>query len=242
MRGLIDILFPGNEKPIVNLKRELVKEARTMDLAQISMQDEQARFEDKKIICDLSVAVEAIAPKRITGPFKSLYIEYATDTGAYVYFKARSNDDFQAWRKLKNKDTIEFDTIVNEAFLYYPAQAGKTLEIIVSYAGKTRPGSINAVSIPNVEANTIETKAKVNVTAVEGVIAPVLASRSCATIQNLDADPVFLGGSTVTDDAGARPGVRLAQYEIAFHKNSAALYGIKAAALTGDVSLLEEGQ
>ena len=217
---------------------DLVAAASRLDRARIADQSATRPFSVQQIVLDLSTACDRTQPYRIGFPFKSLFVQDASDVFANVSCVLGSNDSLQSPFKLKHNASIEMDHPVNEAFLFWEAQAGKSMTLIAFVEARFRTGSQISVSGGGVSINdgstaTLSSATLAATTATE--IAAADTQRKKASIYNDTGDTLYLGpDNTVTDSTG----IPLADGNIIYWQNTAALYGYSVAG--GDIRKLEE--
>ena len=97
----------------------------------------------KKVPIDLSVARSVNNALKISVPFKSVTVEAATDSTCKIYLGLGDNtlDALQDAKELKANDSFDFERFVGSAFLFWDAQAGKSLKLVFSTTGSFKPGS-----------------------------------------------------------------------------------------------------
>jgi hypothetical protein len=199
----------------------------------------QKPFGIQKEVVDLSTA--SVNPKRIGFPFRSIYVESATDVLANISLKPNSSDSFQSAIKLKQNDSWSRDLPVSEAYLSWDAQPGKTITLVYMLDSEFRSGSQISVTgggVSIVDGSTVTGPTRVTLAATTAAaIAPALSTRKKATIENKTGADLYIGDSTVTN-SGATEGIKVAAGGIIYWQNTGALYGYSVAG--GNVHRLEE--
>lgn len=130
----------------------------------------------------------------------------------------------------------------NKLFLSWPAQSGVSARIIVyKYDANPWEQRADLRFQGRQDGTSIVTQDKVLVaSAAATLIVPAKLTRKVATITNIGGGNIVgLGGSTLTNIAGARPGNLIQQYQSAMYRGTDALYGIAETSDT-NVSVNEE--
>lgn len=202
----------------------------------------QRPFSVQIFTVDLATAKLSTNPMKISGQFKSLYIQSATDTIANVQILLGSRDTTQSAFTMKQNDAISTSQPVAEAYMYWAAQTGKTLTFVTFTDVEFRSGSQISVSGGGVSINTGTTvtgPTQVALTAVTAtIVIPVNTSRKQATLQNKTGADLYLGGSTIGAVAGANEGLKIPADGFYVWTNTAALYGWSVGG--GNISYIEE--
>lgn len=159
---------------------------------------------------------------RIGYPFQSLYVLEASDAATYVQIKLDTNNQYEGNLKLFKKDSCSFPYQHRDAFIYWPAQSGKSLTLILFVTGMFKPGSFYAEISSAVEANSITNVAPVNVGGSATAILAQDLNRKVAILYNAGSNIVYIGASSVT----TANGIPLAPSGSISYKNTAAIYGI----------------
>jgi len=97
----------------------------------------------KKVPIDLTTARSVNNALKIGVPFKSVSVEGATDSTCKIYLGLGDNtlDALQDAKELKANDSFDFDSFVSSAFVFWDAQAGKSLKLVFATTGSFKPGS-----------------------------------------------------------------------------------------------------
>ena len=115
--------------------------ANRMSEIQRSISGREAVFQ--KISIDLSTARGENNGDKISIPFRSVFVRNATDTSAVCYLSPGENHigAMASAMRLYNKDSFDFGKTLANAFLWWPAQAGKTIDLYLSTEGAMTAGS-----------------------------------------------------------------------------------------------------
>lgn len=187
---------------------------------------------------DLATAQLETNPKPVGFAFRSFIVFDATDTSATISMRLGTRDSYQdAFDITKTTSTFELPYPVNNAFLHWTAQTGKTMTLIYFRSGKM---TLNRTSTAVTAGEGSAIGAPVQVTLVAATAAAILpasGSRNTAIAQNNTGADIWVGDSTVTN-AGATLGIRYSNGERIIWKNTAALYAYSVAG--GVVSTVEE--
>lgn len=222
----------------------ILNNLRTPDRARIYEAGTQRPFSIQKIDLDLSVAKLDTNPFRVGFPFKSVWVSAATDVGVVVNIKIGSRDTTQSSLPLHKNDSLPLDFPTSEAYLDWPAQPGKTLSLTFFTDAEFRPGTqISQISGGFAISSGSIVGPVVPVTLVAltaALIAPALATRIVATIQNKTGADIFISGSSAVTDDGtiATAGIKVPPDGIIYHRNTGALYGYSVGG--GNVNRVEE--
>lgn len=195
----------------------------------------------QRLRIDLDVATKWTNPLEYNGGFKSLFVESVSDPNAYCFFKPNSPNEDQDYAKLAMRDSWAGDGMTSRAFFSWPSQPGKWVEILLFFDSTFQSGSYTQIQAGGVNLSDGATVTTANVLTLlantRAIIAPVDATRKCATIQNKTGGDLYIGDVTV-DSTGAKAGIVIADGATIEWRNSAALYGISVSG--GDVARMEE--
>lgn len=228
-----ELITQESAQAVVDLARQLSK-------ASIFLGSTQKPFEVQTITLDLSTARLSTQPYRIGFPLKSVYVSTATDVLANVNLIPTTQDSYQSAIPFKQNDAWTIDQPISEAYLYWDAQAGKTITLKLFVNSEFRSGSQISVTgggVSIVEGSSFTTT-RVDLTAATATA--VLASdstRKNSSIQNNTVSDVWFGGSSVSN-TGANLGIKVASGATFIYKNTAALYAYSVAGGSGDTGLL----
>lgn len=229
-----EILTP-EEAALILKSADLVKRARIFEGTT------QKPFGVQTITLDLSTAVLSTNPYKIRFPFRSIFIRDATDVYVSINVQVQSQDSYQSAFAMTKNDGWVADYPVTEAYLYWSAQSGKTITLVLFTDSAFKSGSQISVTgggVSIVEGSALTGPTRVTLSAATaGIIAPALSTRKVATLQNKTGASLYIGDSSVTD-SGATEGIELVANAVFYWKNTGALYGYSAAG--GNVHRLEE--
>lgn len=209
--------------------------------AEIFLNTQQAPFTTQAVTFDLSSAVTRAQAKVIGFPFKTFYVQDATDTNVVLSTVVNSNDEVQSPFKIRKNDVWSGDQVTNKMFLFWDAQPGKSVTIIFFTNAEFRSGSQISVTgggVSIVDGSTVVNGGQsVLVAGIATVVAPQLSTRKKATLQNKTGAAIWIGDVTVAT-SGSNQGIEIPADAIIFWQNTAALYAISVAG--GNVNLMEE--
>lgn len=214
-------------------QKELVKADKAVDLAYVR---DNATGRPQTVIrvkLDLSVARSILSPLLISCQFKSVYVETASDVYGIAYLKPNTQEDQQEAFALSLKDSWAVDHPVSKGYLHWPAQAGKTMEILFFTDSQFRSGSQISVTgggVSIVEGSSFTQSALTFVAATALQIFAVNSSRKIGNFQNKTGGSVWVGGASVTNTAAFYEVLPGADFT---WRNTAALYGYSFAGGTG---------
>lgn len=166
----------------------------------------------QKVYCDLGTAQNANNAFKISVPFRSVFVRSATDSGAVVYLAPNENaiGNIAEALPLYKNDSFDFGITMAGAFLWWPAQAGKVIELYVSTEGRMQTGSqisqiAGGLSVSDgstITSNVLGSagdQAKLSITAATMVL-PADTDRKKGTI--------YIDGPCWGGDAGVEVGAR----------------------------------
>jgi hypothetical protein len=211
----------------LDFAKSLLDRAGELGQAQILEGSTQAPLSIIPLTLALDTARLSSDPYKIGFPFKSIYVSAATDATTSVNFKPVTRDEVQGAIPLTLKDAHSFQKMINQGFLYWSAQPGKTITLMLLVDSEFRSGSqINltagGVSVTEGSSSTL---VSVNLSAATAaIIVPQNVSRFASTIQNQTGGDLWIGDSTVTN-AGATQGIKIANGDSVNWRNTGALYG-----------------
>jgi hypothetical protein len=182
---------------------------------------EHTPFEVRTIEKQLDVAVNEAQAIAVGFPFRSVFVIDATDSAVYVNLKPQTQDSFQGSIKLSKKDSLVFELPQSAGYLWWPAQPGKTITIVLFVTAEFRPGNFLVTSTSAIEGSAVRTLIPVSTIVGTFLILPANSSRKKATIYNGSGSTVWMGDSAVTYGSG----VPIETGAFIEWKNTAALYG-----------------
>jgi hypothetical protein len=215
-------------------KKELLK------LAKIYQGNTQRPFSVQKITLNLSNSRLETDPFKIGFPFKSLYVQTATDVYVSLNVKLLTRDTTQSSFPIRLNDTFTNEDEIAEAYLDWSAQPGKSITLIFFLESEFKSGSQISVTgggVSIVDGSSIALGTITLSAATAAAIAPADPLRKKATIQNKTGADLYVGASTVTN-AGATEGILIPNNGIVYWNNTSALYGYSVSG--GKVQRIEE--
>lgn len=218
---------------------------RSLDDAAIFEGNTQSPFEVQKVVLDLSTGNDGTSgagnnPYKLSFPFKSVYVQDATDYLTQVSLYPNTQDTIQSGVPLAIKDVLVFDTPQSKSFLKWPAQSGKTMTLFFLVSGKFQSGSFLSIiggGVAIVEGSAMTHGPVALTTATATVIFSQNSGAKVRTIQNTTGASIWVGGSTVSN-AGANIGIEVLPGAIFQWRNTAALYGYSVAG--GNITQMTE--
>lgn len=202
----------------------------------------QRPFSIQTIVLALDTARLETDPYRIGFPFKSVFIADATDISVTVSMKPGARDSFQSAFPLIKKDSWSVNNPVNEAFLYWSAQSGKTITLVFFTDSEFKSGSQISQNAGGVNINEgSSTTAMAQVTLAAATATPIIPTdslRIVSIIQNKTGADLWVGGSNTVTNSGATEGIKIPADGIIYWRNTANLHGYSVAG--GTVSYFTE--
>lgn len=232
--------MPPNDYMTPDQVDQILSALQRPDRARITDGTYNKPFNVQSMTLSLDTAKLSTAPQKISFPFSSVFIANATDTTVNVNVQLFGQDSMNSTFQMKKNDAFTMPFPISEAYLSWPAQAGKTITIVFFVSGEFRPGS--QISVINGGINISEGSAVAlggQVTllaATAALIAPILSTRNVAWIQNKTGADLYLGDASITD-SGATEGIKVPPDYIISWKSTAGLYGYST--LGGVVSRME---
>lgn len=202
----------------------LLKAASEVLDASLKVNSYEAPQEIRKITLNLGTAQsisKAKDPIHARFPFKSYYVEDATDSSTTVRLRPNTADSMQDAVSIRKKDSHVFQFQQASAYLEWDAQPGKTMTICFFVSSDFKSGTQVSEISTSVDANSRSIIAPVAVTNAATSILPS-SSRSKATLYNDGPETCYLGPSGVT----AANGIPLAPGDYYIDRNTAELFGI----------------
>lgn len=228
-----ELITPESAQAVVDLANQLKK-------ASIFISSTQKPFAIQSITLNLATAQLSTQPFRVGFPFKSVYVSAATDVLANVVLIPTTQDSYQSGVPLKLNDSWTIDEPTSEAYIYWTAQAGKTITLHFFVNSEFRTGSQISVTgggVSIVEGSTLSTT-RVALTAITATsVLAADSTRKTASIQNNTGADVWFGGPSVSN-TGANLGYKVPAGGTFIFKNTGTLYAYSVAGGTGDNGLL----
>lgn len=196
----------------------------------------------KTLPVDLSIARLAGDPFRVGFPFRSFYVISASDPATTINMRLGTRDTSEDSSPLSQESSFELPFPVKEAYLDWPAQAGKTMLLLFSIKGAFKSNKIASITSGGVlitEGTSLTTQTGGTIPAVATALFPQDSSRKLMVIQNQDSIDMWLGDAGVTTDAGTNPGIKIQPGGSYEWKSTAACYFIgKSAGAANKIALM----
>lgn len=218
----------------------LLQDAKRRRGAQIAEAISQRPNTIQSITLDLTSQKLESAPYSIKFPFKSIYIQDASDTLVEVYMKPGNQDSIQSPIILRRNDSLVFDAPIPNAFFHWDAQANKEINIVFFTDAEFRSGSQISVTgggVSIIDGSTVSTSVATLAVAATTQIVASNSSRKVVSIQNNTGADIWVGDSAVTN-SGATLGYKVLTGATFQWRNTGALYGYSIGG--GDLLLLVE--
>lgn len=227
-----EILTTQNTQAILNMADQIRKAA-------IFEGSTQKPFGVQSLTLDLATAQLRTMPFKVGFPFKSVYVSSATDVLANINLIPQTQDSYQSAVPLKLNDSWSREEPLAEAYLYWTAQAGKTITLHFFVDSEFRSGSQisqtgGGVSI--IDGSSFTTSRVTLTAATATSVLSADTTRKQCNIQNNTGGDVWFGGSSVSN-TGANLGQRVSAGAIFVWRNTAALYAYSVAGGAGDNGL-----
>lgn len=191
-------------------KRALIQAFHDDLSAQIFESDVLSPFTFQVITLDLSTARAQSNPYNIAFPFKAIALKNATGGSGTVYARFNTQDSGISWLQLDNNDSVNCERMFGSCDLYWAAQSGKKIDVLLFTNAKFESGSlINSGTIAITPASTIQTTRPNFAAATATSIISVGAVRQRVTIENRSSQSIFLGESSAVTNSGATCGYEL---------------------------------
>jgi hypothetical protein len=225
------------------LARFVLDKAREVDQAKLFENTTQRPFHFYQIVYALDTATKAGQEIKIGFPFKGITVRQATDSTCSVNIRIGAQDAINPDIQLRQNDAINFDEPINEAYLSWSAQTGKSITLLFAIDAVLNIGvATTAITGGIFQQDGTAAAAIASVTlsaATAAAIAPALSTRKTCTLVNNTGATIYLGGdSTVTADTTATGGIPVPAGSTFLWRNTAALYAISTPG--GIVNRLEE--
>lgn len=214
--------------------------SRIMDVqnAEIFKASTELPFGVQVVTLNLGTARSEDDPFIIAFPFKSLYVENATDVASEVNCKLNIRDKHQSPVRLKLNDSIETDRMFGSAYLYWDAQASKQMTIVFFVDARFRSGSQisqtgGGVAIITGSSSEYRTEALSAATTTQ--LFSTDTTRQSGTVWNGTGATLWIGSDSSVNNT---TGIPYAAGERFIWTNTGPLYAYSVAG--GDVRILEE--
>lgn len=212
-------------------KRALISAFRDDLSAEIYESDVLSPFTFQVITLDLSVARLQSNPYSIGFAFKAIALKNATGGQGTVFVRFNTQDSGISWLRLDNNDSVNCERMFGGCDLYWNAQSGKTMDVLLFTNAKFESGSlINSGTITVAPATTITTTRPTLSAATATTLIASSTTRQRVTILNRSAESIFLGESSSVTNSGATCGYELTAGSTIEYRNRAQIYGYSVGA------------
>lgn len=219
----------------------VLKDFESSNSAFLDRANREKTTQGHRVVLDLATARDVNNPFEVSFPFRSVFVEQASDANTFFYLKPSNREDMQKPFRMGLKDSWSLPYQLPRCFLHWSAQPGKTVELVFFADAEFRSGSQISVTSGGIsisEGSTLTGPTQVVLTAgVAGIITPQLLTRKIAVIQNKTGSDMFIGGAAVTG-SGSTEGIKLPDGFVIEWRNTGALYGFSSSG--GNVHRLEE--
>lgn len=219
---------PSRELMTEETAREILNAVKEKRDAQLFQNKSNTPFAVQKLVIPLDVARNENAPYTINVPFKSFWVQAATDVNVTVNVRLLSRDTYSSSFAVSKNDAYSHDDICSEMHLDWAAQSGKSVTIILFTKGEFRSGSQISVTGGGVflsEGTSFTPAIQTLAAATAAVVFSQDSTRALGVIQNISGASIFVGPSTVTA-SGATRGEEVPNGGLFEWRNTAALYAI----------------
>lgn len=221
---------------------QILQRADELKRARIQNDIAQRPFQVQRLVLDLTSARLETDPLIISFPFRSIFVQDATDNGVSVNFRPTTTDSIQSYFGLKKNDSWNVDTAISRGYLHWSAQSGKTITLIFFTDAEFKSGSqisVNSGGVAISEGSVADATTRVTLAATTAAaIAPANADRNVCLLENATGADLYVSGANTVTDSGATRGIKIASGDYFEWRNTAALYGYSVAG--GDVHYLEQ--
>lgn len=218
--------MPIRELMTEDTAREILRSIADTREAQLFRNKTNSPFSVQKLVIPLTTARNENDPYKINIPFKSFYVQDATDVNTTVNVRVMSQDTYQSSFTVRKNDSFDADDMFDEIILDWSAQSGKTITIILFTSASFRSGSQISITggglVINEGTSFVDTNPTLSATTATLVFSQD-STRALGVIQNLTGASIWVGASTVVD-TGANRGREVPAGDYFEWKNTAALY------------------
>jgi hypothetical protein len=180
----------------------LLNNANLIDEASAFQGATQKPQEVYSITLNLATAALRSQAFKVSFPFRSVFVESASDPTANVNMLINDFSDDQAPFLLQQRDSFALPRRINNAYFFWSAQSGKTITLKFFLTGEFKSGSYNSVSAGGVNINEGSSFNDSITTLVAATTTSILAqnfNRKVASIQNKTGASIYVGDSTITN-------------------------------------------
>ena len=223
--------------------RFIVDQASELERAKLLINSTQRPYHFSQLVIALDTAKLSTDPLKIGFPFKGVTVLTTSDSTTTVSMRIGSNDDLAPLIALRQNNTLNFDEPVNEAYISWTAQVGKSLTLLFAIDCVMNIGVATTAITGGIfqqDGTAVNPIASVSMaTGIATAIAPSLSTRKSCSLVNNTGGTIYLGGdNTVTADATATGGIPTTAGSVFQWRNTAALWAVSATG--GLVNRLEE--
>lgn len=193
----------------------------------------------QRLVLDLGKAVDKEKPRIFNSPFKSFFVESCSDPSAFVFVRPTTDEDIQGHFKVTQRDSWAVEYQIPKAFLHWPIQPGKTMEILFFSDSEFRSGSNISVTSGGLsisDGSNVATPVPATVGLSAAILLPADPNRKVSNFYNDGTDVIYVGDATVT----VANGMPVQVGESKAYRNASALYAISATA-SQKVRIMIEG-
>jgi hypothetical protein len=213
------------------LVAQILSQADELKRARVQNDIANRPFQVQRLVLDLSTVRLESDPLPISFPFRSIFVQDATDTNVSVNFRPTTTDSIQSYFGLKKNDSWNVETAISRGYLHWAAQAGKTITLVFFTDAEFKSGSqisVNSGGVSIANGDTISTAVVALSAATASQLFAASSTRKRGLIQNNTGASIWLGPSTVTN-AGATIGLEIQAGDTYVHSSAAAIYGYSVA-------------
>ncbi len=217
------------------------------DLVVQDLQDKKAAFlnfaqKEKptighRAVIDLGLDIDENAPYVVNFPFRSVFVEQATDAGCIILLKPNTKESIQPPFRMGLRDSWAMDYNIEKCYLHWPKQIGKKMELVFFTDAEFRSGSQISVTSGGIAVSEGISFTDSMVTLPHNVatlVLPVNSLRVKSVIQNIGPQSIWVGAVNV-GYSGATRGYELGAGATFEWKNTSALYAIQGSGAAFDV-------
>lgn len=230
------------EKLSPEVVSDILSRADELKRARIQNDIAQRPFQVQRLVLDLTSARLETDPLIISFPFRSIFIQDATDNNVSVNFRPTTTDSIQSYFSLKKNDAWNVDTAIPRGYLHWSAQSGKSITIILFTDAEFKSGSqisVNSGGVAINEGSTAGAATRVTLSATTAAaIAPSNSNRKVCLIENNTGADLYISGANTLTNSGATRGIKVLAGDRIEWRNTAILYGYSVAG--GDVHYIEQ--
>jgi hypothetical protein len=220
--------------------KAIVDRARRVDQAAILQGRTSPNKVFSRLTIDLSTAKTEQQAMQIGLPFTSIIVESITDSSTSLNIRPNTVNPSNEHKVLMQNDTLEFDEAVTDGFLFWDAQPGKTVTLVITFGARFRSGktlNVNSGGVSISEGSAASMLTPVAVTAATATkILDTNTSRKVANIQ-VDQDGWY-GPTSSVSNTGTNKGLFYPAGSTIQWRNTTTLYVYTLASATA--TILEE--